>query len=339
MKTTIITLAYNHERYIRESLASVFVQSRPADEIIVIDDASPDGTATAIEGFIREHPEGPIRFIRNERNLGLTGSFAKAVAMASGDILIMMAGDDVSAPDRVKRSLAYFTDHPSAMALIANADIIDDDSRTYGFLDNCAGRTEPVALSLGGLPEGAYFLRGRSSCGAAAAYRAEVFRAFSPLRVGLYAEDDPAAFRAMLLGTCDFLPEPLVHWRRHTNNLSHGTGSSRGPEMAVHYRKCEAMVDQMLADAVEWKSRHEGRLGPGFDHAISSLHFYKAKWALWAAAHERGLSLRALCSATKELSARRMSTLALLKEAWRPACRMFIPFPIQRLIAKLRSRP
>ena len=339
MKTTIITLAYNHERYIRESLESVLVQSRPADEIIVIDDASPDGTATAIEGFIREHPEGPIRFIRNERNLGLTGSFAKAVAMASGDILIMMAGDDVSAPDRVKRSLAYFKDHPSAMALIANADIIDDDSRTFGVLDNCAGIAESAALSLEGLPAWAYFLRGRSSCGAASAYRAEVFRAFSPLRVGLYAEDDPAAFRAMLLGTCDFLPEPLVHWRRHANNLSHGTGSSRGPEMAVHYRKCEAMVDQMLADAVEWKSRHEGRLGPGFDHAISSLHFYKAKWALWAAAHERGLSLRAFCSAAKELSARRMSTLALLKEAWRPACRMFIPFPIQRLIAKLRSRP
>jgi glycosyltransferase involved in cell wall biosynthesis len=339
MKTTIITLAYNHERYIRESLESVLVQSRPADEIIVIDDASPDGTATAIEGFIREHPEGPIRFIRNERNLGLTGSFAKAVAMASGDILIMMAGDDVSAPDRVKRSLAYFKDHPSAMALIANADIIDDDSRTFGVLDNCAGIAESAALSLEGLPAWAYFLRGRSSCGAASAYRAEVFRAFSPLRVGLYAEDDPAAFRAMLLGTCDFLPEPLVHWRRHANNLSHGTGSSRGPEMAVHYRKCEAMVDQMLADAAEWKSRHEGRLGPGFDHAISSLHFYKAKWALWAAAHERGLSLRAFCSAAKELSARRMSTLALLKEAWRPACRMFIPFPIQRLIAKLRSRP
>ena len=338
MKTTIITLAYNHERYIRESLTSVLVQSRPADEIIVIDDASPDGTATAIEGFIREHPEGPIRFVRNERNLGLTGSFAKAVAMASGDILIMMAGDDVSAPDRVKRSLAYFTDHPSAMALIANADIIDDDSRTYGVLDNCAGIAESAALSLEGLPAWAYFLRGRSSCGAASAYRAEVFRAFSPLRVGLYAEDDPAAFRAMLLGTCDFLPETLVRWRRHANNLSHGTGSRRGPEMAVHFRKCEAMVNQMLADAGEWVIRSPGGTTPGFEHAVTSLRFHKAKWALWAVAHEKGVRLSAFFSAAKDMAGCHPLPSVFLKEAWRPACRMIMPFPLQRVMAKLRSR-
>ncbi|MEI7651997.1 MAG: glycosyltransferase [Verrucomicrobiota bacterium] len=337
MKTTIITLAYNHERYIHESLVSVLVQTRPADEIIVIDDASPDGTATAIEGFIREHPEGPIRFIRNERNLGLTGSFAKAVAMASGDILIMMAGDDVSAPDRVERSLAYFADHPSAMALIANADIIDDDSRTYGVLDNCAGIAESAALSLEGLPAWAYFLRGRSSCGATAAYRAEVFRAFSPLRVGLYAEDDPAAFRAMLLGTCDFLPEPLVRWRRHANNLSYAGGSKRGPEMAVHFRKCEAMVDQMIADADEWKARHRDRPGAGFDHAVTTFRFHKAKWALWAAAHERGLSLLAFFLAARNMAECRPTLYAFLKETWRPACRMFMPFSLQRLLANLSS--
>jgi glycosyltransferase involved in cell wall biosynthesis len=337
MKTTIITLAYNHERYIRESLASVLVQSRPADEIIVIDDASPDGTATAIEGLIREHPEGPIRFIRNERNLGLTGSFAKAVAMASGDILIMMAGDDVSAPDRVKRTLDYFTDHPSAMALIANADIIDDDSRTYGVRDNCAGLTEPAALNLAGLTAGSYFLRGRCPCGAAAAYRTEVFKAFSPLRPGLYAEDQPAAFRAMLLGSCDFLPEPLVRWRRHANNLSHGTGSRRGPEMAVHFLKCEAMVDQMLADAGEWVIRNSRTTTPGFEHAVTSLRFHKAKWALWAVAHEKGVRLSAFFAAAKDMAGCYPSPSVFLKEAWRPACRMIMPLTLQRFLATFRT--
>ncbi len=339
MKITIIILAYNHERYVRESLASALVQSRAVDEIIVIDDASPDGTAGVIEKFIGEHPGSTIRFVRNERNLGVAGSFTKAISMASGDILVSMAGDDISAPSRVERCVEHLFSHPCAMAVITNAHIIDDNSRHCGVLDNCAGMAESVALGLKELPTGDYFLRGRSSCGAAAAYRAEVFRLFSPLRDGLYAEDDPAAFRAMLLGTCDFLPEPLVHWRRHANNLSHGTGSRRGPEMAVHYRKCEAMVDQMLADAVEWKSRNEGRLGPGIDHAVSSFRFHKAKWALWAAAHESGLRLRAFGSAMREMSAYRPSLAALLKEAWRPICRMLMPFPFQRFMANLRSRP
>ncbi len=338
MRTTVITLAYNHERFIRESLRSALDQSVPADEIIVIDDCSPDGTANEVEQFLAEHPGSCVRFVRNERNLGVSGSFAKAVSMASGDILLMMAGDDASAPSRIERTVAYFKDNPGAMAVISDAEIIDVGSRPCGKLDNCAGKTEPVALDLSDLPAGAYFLRGRSSCGAAAAYRAEVFRAFGPLRPGLYAEDDPAAFRAMLLGTCGFLPERLVRWRRHEHNLSHGTGARRGPEMAAHFRRCAAMVDQMLADADEWNNGHRARPGPGFGYAVSALRFHRAKWQLWAAAHEEGLSFRSFVSAAHEMSVHKPSVAAFLKEAWRPACRMLMPFRLQRALANLRSR-
>ena len=87
MKTTVITLAYNHERFIRESLGSVLEQTWPADEIIVIDDSSSDGTVSEIEKFLSEHPGAPVRFVRNERNLGVSGCFAKAIAMAGGDII------------------------------------------------------------------------------------------------------------------------------------------------------------------------------------------------------------------------------------------------------------
>ena len=336
MKTSIIVLAYKHERYVLEALRSAVGQTLKADEIIVIDDASPDATRKIVEAFIRENSSFPLRLICNERNLGVTGSFARAVAATSGDVIFTLAGDDVAMPSRLEVVHAYLSARPTTYAVISNAQIIDETSSPSGMLDNCAGCLTPTGLSVANLAKAEYFLRGRSSCGAAAAYRAEVFRSFSPLRDGLYAEDDPAAFRAMLLGTCDFLPEPLVHWRRHANNLSHGTGSRRGPEMAVHYRKCEAMVDQMLADAVEWKSRHEGRLGPGFDHAASSLRFHKAKWALWAAAHEKGLSFADFFSAAKDMAESRTSLYEFMKETWRPAFRMFMPFPLQRLTAKYR---
>ena len=336
MKTTIITLAYNHNRYIREALSSAIAQTRPADEIIVIDDASLDGTAEAIGEFVNEHPRSKIIFIRNERNLGVTASFAKALEVASGDIIIGMAGDDVSSPSRVARCVAYFSEHPGAMALVANADIIDAESRPVGVLDNCAGRTEPVALSLGDLPEGAYFLRGRSSCGAASAYRAEVFRAFSPLRAGLYAEDDPAAFRAMLLGTCNFLPEPLVCWRRHANNLSHGAGSRRGPEMAIHYRRCEAMIDQMLSDMSEWALKHpEAPLRS--KNALTNLSLQKARWSLWAAAHEEGINVSGFLFSARQLWAHCPTWSAFIAQAWRPFVGMLTPYSFQRFLARHRQ--
>ena len=337
MKTSIIVLAYKHERYVLEALRSAVDQTLKADEIIVIDDASPDATPKIVEAFIRENSSFPLRLICNERNLGVTGSFARAVAATSGDVIFTLAGDDVAMPSRLEVVHAYLSARPTTYAVISNAQIIDETSSPTGLLDNCAERLEPTALSIADLKRGEYFLRGRSSCGAAAAYRAEVFRSFSPLRVGLYAEDDPAAFRAMLLGTCDFLPEPLVHWRRHANNLSHGTGSRRGPEMAVHYRKCEAMVDQMLADADEWVIRHTDISGLGFDHAVSNLRFHKAKCALWAAAHEKGIHLGAFFSASKALLASRPTLFAFVKEFWRPAFRMLMPFTLQRLLANLRT--
>lgn len=337
MKISVIITAYNHERFIQSALKSALTQTRPADEVIVIDDASTDETTSVIATTLQGFPKEPVSFVRNEANLGVTGSVAKAVAAASGDVIVFMSGDDISAPERIGRCLAHFESHPATMAIITNAKIIDLESREIGALENCAGARASAALRLSDMTPGKYFLGGRSSCGATAAYRAEVFRCFLPLQAGLYAEDDPLAFRAMLLGTCDFLPEQLVRWRRHESNLSHGNRVRRGPEMAEHFRKCEAMIDQMLADAREWATRYSGENSSGFNHAVSSLHFYKAKWTLWSVAHEKGVRLGAFISTLKDLAVNAPGLTAIAKEAWKPFCKMLIPFPLQREIAKFRS--
>jgi glycosyltransferase involved in cell wall biosynthesis len=335
MKISVIITAYNHERFIQTALKSALTQTRPADEVIVIDDASTDRTASVIATTLQSYPKEPVSFIRNEANLGVTGSVAKAVAAVSGDVIVFMSGDDVSEPGRLGRCLAHFESHPAAMAIITNAHVIDESSNRIGLLDSCAGRTEPVALSLVDLPKGAYFLRGRSSCGAAAAYRPEVFRFFPPISSGLYAEDDPLAFRAMLLGTCDFLPERLLGWRRHGDNLSYAGGVRRGPEMATHYRRCEAMVDQMLMDAAEWAHRNPEACGGGFENAVTDLRFRKHRWSLWSVAHEEGISLRGFLAAARRLLAHSPTIRIFAREAWRPLVGLVTPFPLQRLLSRL----
>lgn len=336
MKATVIILAHRHERFIVEALTAIAMQTRPADEIIVIDDASPDKTPALIEAFVCEHPALPIRFLRNPENLGVSGSYARAVAAARGDVIFTAAGDDVSKPERLERCLDYLAMRPTAFGVITDAEIIDEASRTVGRLDNCAGANQPISLGLDDLPSGEHILRGRSSCGATAVYRAAVFREFSPLRAGIYAEDDPAAFRAMLLGGCDFLPVALTRWRRHEHNLSHGTGRRRGPEMATHYYRCEAMIDQMLSDASEWAAKHPDA-SCQLDNALTNLQLHKAKWSLWAAAHEAGVNLSAFFASAKKLRAHSPSNSDFLAQAWRPFLGMLTPYAIQRFLA--RNRP
>lgn len=337
MKSTVIILAYNHQRFILEALTAIAIQTRQADEIIVIDDASSDGTPALIEAFILDHPALPIRFLRNTSNLGVTGSYARAVAVAGGDVIFSAAGDDVSMPERLERCLAYLALRPTAFGVITDAEIIDETSRTVGRLDNCASAGQPISLGLGDLPSGEHFLRGRSSCGAAAAYRAAIFREFSPLRAGIYAEDDPAAFRAMLLGGCDFLPIALTRWRRHGNNLSHGNGLRRGPEMATHYRRCEAMIDQMLSDASEW-ARKNPEASLRSETALVNLRLQKVKWSLWATAHEAGVNMTGFLASARELRAHSPSTWYFLSQVWRPLFGMLTPYAIQRFLAHYRYR-
>lgn len=338
MKATIIILAYKHERFIGEALDAIAMQTRQADEIIIVDDASPDATPDLIEAFVREHPALPIRFLRNSSNLGVTASFARAAEEATGDVIVTAAGDDISMPERLERCLDYLANSPKTFGVITNAEIIDENSQKVGRLDNCGGAEQPVSLELDDLEPGEHFLRGRSSCGAAAAYRAAVFREFSPLRPGLYSEDDPAAFRAMLLGGCDFIPTPLTRWRRHGNNLSYGMGGRRGPEMAVHYRRCEAMIDQMLRDGAEWTAKHP-KESPGLANALANFRLQKARWSLWATAHETGVSLYRFLGSAQELHAQSPSTLNFITLVWRPLVGMLTPYPIQRLISGLRRNP
>ena len=336
MKTTIIILTYKHERFICEALQSALAQTRPAEEIIVIDDASPDATFEKAAAFVHENGSAPFRLIRNETNLGLAGSFNRAIAASTGEVIFAFAGDDVSHPGRLESCLNYLSSRPATFALFTNADVIDESSRRAGRLDNCAGMDEPASLSLNDVNEGEYFLRSRSSLGATAAYRAAVFRDFAPLRLDIYTEDAPVAFRAMLLGACDFLPVSLVAWRKHGDNMSHGAGAPRDAKMARHYRRCEAMIDQMLADAAEWTSRNSPT--SGLEKALKELRFQKARWALWSVAHEDGMRIRSFTACLSAMRKQRPSWATVLSEAWLPLIKMLTPFFIQRILVGLRKK-
>jgi glycosyltransferase involved in cell wall biosynthesis len=75
----IVLSNYNHARYLPESLAAICGQTRPAGEILIIDDGSTDDSVAVIEDFARREPA--IRVLRNERNLGLQASIARALPL------------------------------------------------------------------------------------------------------------------------------------------------------------------------------------------------------------------------------------------------------------------
>ncbi len=110
-----VMAVYNAERYVAESLASILSQSRPVDEIVVIDDGSTDGTA----GIVRA-TDGPIRLIQQD-NAGQSTARNRGVAESTGDLIGFLDGDDLIHPRKIERQLARFAERPELMLSDAHA--------------------------------------------------------------------------------------------------------------------------------------------------------------------------------------------------------------------------
>ena len=78
---TAVVCTYNHGQYLRRALHAIVSQSRPPDELIVVDDGSTDHTPSVLDEFQSSHP-GTI-VVRSPRNVGFHAAFASVYASRS----------------------------------------------------------------------------------------------------------------------------------------------------------------------------------------------------------------------------------------------------------------
>lgn len=215
---SILLFAYNHESFIEEALLSALRQDVPGFELIVVDDASTDATREIIERVLAQAaPPGlVVRKLFKERNGGLLAAVNDAMAMAAGPIFMAMAGDDISLPDRLARTLGHFEGAPDVQLVYGECIKVDAEGRHL---------SKPVAVrplrrfSYDQAPLGRIYASA-SPFGAAAAYRRELYDFFGPMVPGTHGEDNCYWIRALLLGVVVRDSACYIHWRQHGNNLS-----------------------------------------------------------------------------------------------------------------------
>ncbi len=113
---TVICTCYNHADYVEEAIASVFAQSYPHIQLIVVDNFSSDRSVEIIQHALFSFP-GTL-FIQNKENKGICRAFNEAVAFAKGKYLIDLAADDVLLPDRIEKQVQAFEQLPASYALL-----------------------------------------------------------------------------------------------------------------------------------------------------------------------------------------------------------------------------
>jgi GT2 family glycosyltransferase/glycosyltransferase involved in cell wall biosynthesis len=107
---TVVIPVHNNFEYLEEALASVYEQTHPSWEIVVVDDGSTDPAAVA---FLDTLDRPRLRMVR-QGNTGLPGARNAAMKLARGEFLIPLDSDDELGPEYMSRLLAALRQEPDA---------------------------------------------------------------------------------------------------------------------------------------------------------------------------------------------------------------------------------
>lgn len=215
---SVVIPSYNHARYLGEAIASVFAQTRPADEVIVIDDGSTDGSADVLASHVRERP-GAIRLITRE-NRGAAATINEAIGLAGGEWINILNSDDRFPPHRLATMHAAIAGTGADWGY-SRVDFVDDAGRaiapgTSDWVDahrrliDGVGACDSVGLA---------FLEGNRAISSGALYfRRSLWQALGGFADLRYNHDWDFCLRATRLSEPRFVATPSYDYRCHGRN-------------------------------------------------------------------------------------------------------------------------
>jgi len=219
LKSPIISVlipSYNCVRYIADAIESVLEQQFQDFELIIIDDASSDGSRAVIEKYAAL--DDRIAFRANPTNLGAVRNWNLCLAQAKGEYVKLLCCDDtLLTPQSLGKMIALLEAHPTAVMAASARKIIDEQSRVVevcnalGTLGLKNGRAVVVSLlenngNLIGEPSSVIFRRQNAVRGFDERYRQLV-----DLEMWIHLLEQ---------GDLVYTPEPLCSFRKHSLQLS-----------------------------------------------------------------------------------------------------------------------
>ena len=99
---SVIMPAYNCEKFIAKAIESVLVQNVSL-ELIILNDCATDGTERVIQQYLSDQR---IRYVKNDRNMGVARTRNEGVRMAMGEYVAFLDSDDWWEREKLSKQLA-----------------------------------------------------------------------------------------------------------------------------------------------------------------------------------------------------------------------------------------
>jgi glycosyltransferase involved in cell wall biosynthesis len=203
---SVALLTCNSSRWLQPQLQSVLDQLGPADEVVVVDDASTDGTVA----MITARGDGRIRLLANTRNRGVRVGIERGLTACRGEFIFLCDHDDVWLPG--KRDTLIGELQAGAVLALSDASVIDGEGRQIeaSFMARRGGFRGSLAATLW---KNRYL-------GCAMAFRRELLTDILPIPAAVPMHDMWIGALASLRGRVAYVDRPLMQYRRHGGNVS-----------------------------------------------------------------------------------------------------------------------
>ena len=231
-KVGIILPVRNNAPFIRQSLQSVLRQSYDNIDVLVIDGASTDGTQDVVRSF------SSVRLV-SEPDRGQAEATNKGMDRMDSDIIGILCGDDVLAPDAVRIAVETFTSFPDAEIVFGKVGKVDESGNQvspgdrFGDFDVKRVLLHNPRFPCTSYPSTTAFLQ-------TSLLKRTGFRFDDGIRT---CPDFDMWLQLGLRGKVVYVPTVLAYWREHAES-----GSVRGDFRRVIIESKRRALDKFFAD-------------------------------------------------------------------------------------------
>jgi glycosyltransferase involved in cell wall biosynthesis len=215
---------YNGENYLRETIGSVLRQTFEDFELLLLDNASTDGTSEICREAVER--DRRVRYLPSEANRGLIWNHNRGVEPARGKYFMWIEHDDLIAEDYVNRCVKALNDDPKIVLCFTNTLVIDENGQRINHVSNHLDNSSPSSR-IGSLT------RGHTLCDAEFGLMRMDTLKKTALHRYIIPSDLVLLCEMAIHGPFELIPEHVFVRRHHPDEISHRSRSSR-QVMLIH---------------------------------------------------------------------------------------------------------
>lgn len=207
-RVSVVMAVHNGDRFLAEQVASILDQLGPEDELLIVDDASSDGSAE----WLASLADPRQRLLVNATNQGIRSTFERGFAESRHNIVFLSDQDDVWMPGKREAFVKAFRRDPTVLVVLSDSELIDAEGNVIA---------ASFMATRGGFRRGWWstIVRNRY-LGCSMAVRRRLFSVALPVPATAPMHDMWLGAIGSIFGSIVYLPATYLKYRRHSRNAT-----------------------------------------------------------------------------------------------------------------------